>query len=308
MLLHADVHGTLIQIETDDRRFYEFAKINLFHYLDSNPGSDINVHSIFSKDRYEGILSDESKINQYHHYENEYGFKCFYQLERTTIHIYSYHYNLPSSLDKDYVSEDYQRCYRWVVSMPIMIIQRIDKKRTILHAASFVIGQRVYVLLGDGGIGKSTLTLNSIDRYQAKVISDNYLLASGTRIYSFPESFKVDSNSKYAIVPDRWFISKRLIYNKYHLLPSAEDIQFDSEVEQLTLCISPSSSYDNHTFQERINRVHHKLQEFPEHAFWNSLDIPPCYDINLVDLHKLRVNMIFKDHLCFDDFLSLSGF
>ena len=68
MILNAEVHGTIIQLQTDDEKFLQYSKINLFHYLVTCRPESSNIFASFSKHEYEKFLADDSNRKDFRTY------------------------------------------------------------------------------------------------------------------------------------------------------------------------------------------------------------------------------------------------
>ena len=55
-----------------------------------------------------------------------------------------------------------------------------------IHAGSILYKKKGILLLGNGGVGKSTSVINSINNYSCKTVGDDYLLISSKTKKAYP--------------------------------------------------------------------------------------------------------------------------
>ena len=84
----------------------------------------------------------------------------------------------------------------YLIYLPFLYYMERFKNLFLMHAGAIEFKQQGIILVGLGGIGKSTFSLGSMHAASCKFLSDNIIFHNGTKIYHFPEPIAMDSNSK----------------------------------------------------------------------------------------------------------------
>ena len=86
-------------------------------------------------------------------------------------------------------ASDFKKLPKWEINAPFRLfihILALNHQSLQLHGSSLLFKNKGIVILGDGGAGKSTTTVNAIQLFKAKTVGDDYFLFCSKTLKVFP--------------------------------------------------------------------------------------------------------------------------
>ena len=174
-----------------------------------------------------------------------------------------------------------------------MIFIFLEKKlqSCLLHATAVTNGKKTFVFTGLGGSGKSTLASAFSHMKGYTILSDNYAIVSGNRIYPFPELPRVTKGTQELLGIT---LHKKADGIKNYLENNIEGIQKNYQIDGIFICSYWKTSnmerlQDKDYIFELLYSINTYTKEFPEHS-----NIAIASVINRFNTNKQRIHNLEK--------------
>lgn len=276
--LQFDIHGLVMKLRTEDEGFSEFVAENYSIFATpSEKSPDVVVN--FSREAMESAKRKSSELSHVGnhvfvsdnsiYWTNEFGFHILVEHRPSGIEVSAHHQEL---LDGQKVGErykNYQRCMRWALHYPLFTLLQYRRGWGILHGAAVSNGRRTMAFCGLNKMGKSTLATHLCREQDYDLLTDNYLLYDGDRIYAFPEVLRLGERSTNRFGVDPLWDHK--IYDKYHISPEELGTRREATVNAFFILSQNNNicvrSIEPKKAWQTMGNLHSMLAEFPQHGY-----------------------------------------
>lgn len=269
-----------IKFATDNPDFYNFLDqvLSFFRAEGENLPPDLEVKVYFQRNvdlsLRKKIAKDLFADNDQILWQSRLGFKIIAK-ETNPFQIKAYVWGQPLRDIFNFINsgrraareEKYLTVMRSSLYLPLFYLLE-TRGYIILHGSAVAKDNKAFLFLGANQVGKTTIILNLIYRHNFKLLSDDFLIIKGNRLYAFPDKIRATPFTLNSL-PIK--TKNHLVYSKHHLdLPREKIIPFSWPAKIFFLQTGPEAKIekiDLNTGLNRLNAVHNYLGEFPEHSY-----------------------------------------
>ncbi|MCH2188369.1 hypothetical protein MK079_00890 [Candidatus Gracilibacteria bacterium] len=245
--------GSAVQIDTNNKRYF-FSQQEMSGTLDFSDPDIIKVH---------GKLIP----NKIRHWVN--------------IALQGF-----TRIDKYYNRFIIKTCIHDIVF--ILLEQKLSS--CLLHATAVTNGEKTYLFTGLGGSGKSTLASSFLQKKGFTILSDNYGIVAGNKIFPFPELPRITKGTQKLLGMD---LKNKADGTKNYLENNTDSLQKSYQIDGIFVCsygkeFELSVIEDTAYIFELLSSINNYTKEFPEYLNLSLLSVIGKFNTNEQRIKNLK--------------------
>ncbi len=214
MKFEVNVHDVRASFETSSREFFYFVRTNFEHFISTNDRNELEIQFEYypfykwGQERIDFPFEEADRLGTGCYalgnslfWEGQRGFKVAVTYDEKIKIKASFQEQLVQALYRTFIQrrsnkyEIYLGVMRQIIHFPIFSILEQKRNMAIIHATTVEKEGKVIIFAGLGGSGKTTLGMYLHLKHGFNILSDNFLLVDGEKIYPFPERVGLSKES-----------------------------------------------------------------------------------------------------------------